>query len=78
MASRQTITLGIALAVAFLAIISRLWLAVPLFAIAVLLFWWALEPKRTEEFIGRLPYGSYPLKALAKLETIISRWSTGR
>jgi hypothetical protein len=72
MASRQTITLGIALAVAFLGALSRLWLALPLLAIAILLFWWGLEPKLTEEFIGRWPYGSYILKALAKLESIIS------
>ena len=75
MASRQTITLGIALGVTVLAVVVRLWLALPLFAIAVLLFFWGLEPKRTEEFIGRLPYGSYPLKALAKLDSIISGWS---
>jgi hypothetical protein len=36
---------------------------------------WGLEPKRTEEFVGRMPYGNYPLKALAKLDEIISRWS---
>jgi hypothetical protein len=76
MASRkQTITLGIAMAVAVLAVITRLWFAVPLLAIAVLLFWWGLEPKRTEAFIGRLPYGSYLLKALAELDSIISGWS---
>jgi hypothetical protein len=75
MASKQTITMGLALAVAILATVARLWLALPLLAIAVLLFWWGLEPKRTEEFIGRLPYGSYPLKALAKLDSIISGWS---
>ena len=35
----------------------------------MLLFAWGLEPKRTEEFVGRLPYGSsYILKALAKLK----------
>ena len=71
MVRKQTITMGIALAVAVLAMVTSLWLAVPLLAVAALLFWWGLEPKRTEAFIGRLPYGSYPLKALAKLDSII-------
>ena len=43
------------------------WVAVPLLMLAVLLFAWALEPKRTEAFVGRLPYRNYLLKALAKL-----------
>jgi hypothetical protein len=34
------------------------WITVPLWVIAVLLFAWGLEPKRIEEFVGRLPYGS--------------------
>jgi hypothetical protein len=76
MASRkEKITLGIALAVGILGAVLSVWLAVPLFAIAVLLFWWGLEPQRTEAFIGRLPYGSYLLKALAKLDSTISAWS---
>ena len=66
---KQTITLGIALAVAVLAaIVGLMWIAVPLLLIAVLLFAWGLEPKRTEEFVGRLLGGNYILKALAKLE----------
>jgi hypothetical protein len=72
---KQTITLGIALAVAILAAVAIVWIAVPLFVLAVFLFVWGLEPKRTEEFVGRMPYGNYPLKALAKLDEIISRWS---
>jgi hypothetical protein len=76
MASRkQTITLGIALAIAILAAVAAVWIAVPLLVLAGLLFAWGLEPKRTEEFIGRLPYGNYLLKALAKLDSIISGWS---
>jgi hypothetical protein len=76
MASRkQTITLGIAGASAVLAAVTVVWIAVPLLVLAVLLFAWGLEPKRTEEFIGRLPLGNYLLKALAKLDLIISRWS---
>lgn len=74
---KQTITVGIALAVAVLAaaIGSYFWLAVPLLVIAALLFAWALEAKRTEEFVGRLPYGNHVLKALAKFDSMISGWS---
>jgi hypothetical protein len=72
---KQTITLGLALAVAVLAALARVWIAVPLLVLAGLLFAWGLEPKRTEEFIGRQPYGNYLLKALAQLDLIISRWS---
>jgi hypothetical protein len=74
--SRKTITLGVALAVAVLATVaSTAWVTVPLFVLAALLIAWGMEPKRTEEFIGRLPLGNYLLKALAKLDSIISRWS---
>ena len=72
---KQTITLGIALASAILAAVAVVWIAVPLLVLAGLLFAWGLEPKRTEEFLGRLPSGNYLLKALAKLDLIISRWS---
>jgi hypothetical protein len=72
---KKTITVGIALAGALIAAIAAWWIALPLLVIAVLLFAWGLEPKRTEEFVGRLPYGNYLLKGLAKLDLIISRWS---
>ncbi len=72
---KQKIKLGIAGAVAILAAISAAWIALPLLVLAALLFAWGLEPKRTEEFIGRLPSGNYVLKALAKLDSIISAWS---
>jgi hypothetical protein len=76
MASRkQTITLAIALAVAVLATLAVVWIALPLLVLAGLLFAWGLEPKRTEEFVGRLPSGNYLLKALAKLDSTISGWS---
>jgi hypothetical protein len=76
MASRkQTITLGIALALAVLATLAVVWIALPLLVLAGLLFAWGLEPKRTEEFVGRLPSGNYLLKALAKLDSTISGWS---
>jgi hypothetical protein len=31
-----------------------------------------LQPKQTEAFVGRLPYGNYVVKALAKLDLILS------
>jgi hypothetical protein len=71
---KQKITLGLALAVAVLAAImgSFLLIALPLLLIALLLFAWGLEPKRTEEFVGRIPYGgNYVLKALAKLDSML-------
>ena len=48
----------------------------PLFVIAAFLFAWGLEPARTEGFVGLLPYGgNYILKALAKLDSMLSRWN---
>ncbi len=72
---KQTITLGIAMAGALLAAVTVVWIALPLLVLAVLLFAWGLEPKRTEALVGRLPLGNYLLKALANLDLIISRWS---
>ena len=43
-----------------------------LFVLAALLIAWGLQPKRTEAFVGRLPYGNYVVKALAKLDLILS------
>jgi hypothetical protein len=74
---KQTITLGIAIAVAVLAaaVMRSVWIAVPLFLIAAFLFAWGLEPARTEGFVGRLPYGgNYILKALAILDSMLARW----
>ena len=70
---KQKITLGIALAVAVLAAVvgAVVWIAVPLLVVAGLLFAWGLEPERTEAFVGRFPYGNYPLKALAKLDLML-------
>jgi hypothetical protein len=74
MATRKQITLGIALAVGILGALTAVWITVPLFVIAGLLFAWGLEPKRTEESIGHLPFGSsYILKALAKLDSMLSK-----
>ena len=69
---RKTITLGIALAVAVLATVaSATWVAVLLFVLAAFLIAWGMEPKRTEAFVGRLPFGNYLLKALAKLDLLL-------
>jgi hypothetical protein len=70
---KQTIILGIVLGVAVLGAVmgSHLLLCLPLLVIAMLLFAWALEPRNTEEFVGRLPYGNYVLKALAKLNSML-------
>ena len=73
MASRkQSITLGIGVASAFLALFVPVVIAVPLFVLAALLIAWGLQPKGTEAFFGRLPYGNYVLKALAKFDSTIS------
>jgi hypothetical protein len=70
---RETISMGISLAVAVLAAVvgAFVWIALPLLMLAVLLFAWALEPKRTEAFVGRLPYSNYVLKALVKLDLVL-------
>jgi len=76
MASRkQTITLGIAVTSAVLGSFAPVLIVVLLFVLAGFLIAWALDPKRTEASVGRLPYGSHLLKALAKLDSIISGWS---
>jgi hypothetical protein len=72
---KRSITLGIALASAVLAIFVPVLVALPLFVLAALLIAWALQPKGTEAFFGRFPYGNYVLKALANLDSILSRWS---
>ena len=72
---KKTITLGIAVASAVLAIFVPVLMALPLFVVAALLIAWALQPKGTELFIGRLPYGNYVLRALAELDSMLSGWS---
>jgi hypothetical protein len=70
---REMIAMGISLAVAVLAAVmgAFVWISLPLLVLAVLLFAWALEPKRTEAFVGRLPYSNYLLKALVKLDLVL-------
>jgi Flp pilus assembly protein TadB len=65
---RKTITLGVAVAVAVLAaVVNTAWFAVLLFVLAAFQIAWGLQRKRTEAFIGRLPYGNYVLKAWLNL-----------
>jgi hypothetical protein len=64
--------LGITLAVAVLAGLASVWTAVLLLVIAAFLIAWGQAPLRTEEFAGRLPCGNYVLKALARIDTILS------
>jgi hypothetical protein len=70
---REMISMGISLAVAVLAAVMGAFVCIslPLLVLAVLLFAWALEPKRTEAFVGRLPYSNYLLKALVKLDLVL-------
>ena len=43
-----------------------------LLVLAAFLIAWGIQPKRTEAFVGRLPYiGNYLLKALAKLNSML-------
>ena len=73
---KKIITLGIAVAVAVLAAVaSSVWIAVLLFVLVAFLIAWGLKPKPTEEFVGRLPYGNYVVKALAKLDSMLSGWN---
>jgi hypothetical protein len=51
---RETISMGISLAVAVLAAVvgAFVWIALPLLVLAVLLFAWALEPKELSLNLG--------------------------
>jgi hypothetical protein len=70
---KKTLTLGIALAVAVLGTVaSATWITLLLFMLAAFLMAWGMQPKRTGAFVGRLPWGNYLLKALAKLDLMLS------
>ncbi len=64
--------LGAVLAVGVVAGFTSLLLALPLLAVAGFLVAWDQNPKRTEEFFERLPYGHFSLKALSRLDSIVS------
>lgn len=72
MALNSRTKLGIALGVAVLAGLTSISLALLLLALAGFLVVWGREPKRTEEFVGGLPFGNHLLKAMAQLDSIIS------
>jgi hypothetical protein len=74
MATRDRITLAIALVVVLVAMIGGYFplVAIPLWLFAAFLFVWGREPRRTEAFIGRLPGGGYILKALERLDLVLS------
>jgi hypothetical protein len=74
MVARDRTTLGIALAVAGIAVMGREfpWIAIPLELFAIFLIIWGREGRRTEAFIGRLPAGGYMLKVLEQLDLILS------
>jgi uncharacterized membrane protein YbaN (DUF454 family) len=67
--AKKTITLGIAVAVAVLGIFVPIIMALPLFLVAALLIAWALQPKSTEEFVGRLPYVGLASCIVARIHT---------
>ena len=64
--------MGIALGIAVSAGLTSFLLALLLLALAGFLIVWGKEPKRTEEFVGGLPFGNYLLKAMVQLDSIIS------
>ncbi len=64
--------MGIALGIAVSAGLTSFLLALLLLALAGFLIVWGKEPKRTEEFVGGLPFGNYLLKAMAQLDSLIS------
>jgi hypothetical protein len=74
MATRDRITLAIALVVVLVAMIGSYFplVAIPLWLFAAFLFAWGREPRRTEAFIGRLPGGGYIVKALERLDLVLS------
>jgi len=63
---------GITLAIVVITGLASVLLAMLLLVLAVLLIAWGQAPERTEAFVGRLPYGNYLLKALAKLDLMLS------
>ena len=63
---------GITLAIAVIAGLASVLLALLLLVLAVLLIAWGQAPERTETFVGRLPYGNFLLKELAKLDLMLS------
>ena len=74
MASRDRITLGMALAIVVVTVIVGQipYISVPLALFAVFLIVWGRESRRTEALIRRLPGGRYALKVLNQLDRVLS------
>lgn len=68
MALNSRTKLGITLAVAVIAALASVTLTVLILAFAVFLIVWGQIPDRTEELVGRLPYGNSLLRALEKID----------
>lgn len=62
MASNDRTKLGIAMGVAVLAGLTSVLFSVLLLALAGFLVVWGREPRRTEEFVGGLPFGLRALR----------------
>jgi hypothetical protein len=69
---KHRIKMGIALGIAVSAGLTSFPLAILLLALAGFLIIWGKESKRTEEFVGGLPFGNFLLKAMAQLDSLIS------
>jgi hypothetical protein len=64
--------LGVALAVGVIGGRISLLLGLLLLAVAGFLIAWDQNPKRTQEFFERVPYGPTVLRALSRLDSMIS------
>ena len=72
MALSNRTKLGVVLAIGVLGGLTSALLALPLLVVAGFLIAWDQNPKRTEEFFERLPYGNYSSKALSRLDAMLS------
>ena len=64
--------LGAALAIGVIGGAASAFLALLLLLFGVFLIVWDREPARTHETLERLPYGEHLVKALSRLDTILS------
>jgi len=62
---------GVILAFAVFAGLTSTSFAFLFLALAAFLVAWGQEPRRTEEFVGRLPYGDHIRKAMDRLDLAI-------
>jgi hypothetical protein len=64
--------LGITIAVAVIVGLASVFLSVLLLLLAAILIAWGQLPERTETFFKGLPYGDNVLRALAKLDLLLT------